>query len=355
MQRPLPMALAVLAVVSCSSEVPPAAPEPAPTSATGSTSPLRRDRPVALQAAQREVRGALSAYGSIAQAVPHLDARWTRTTLTALAHDTMEGRRAGTEGIARARAQIVGALDQMEGVEPLDGVSWTLSWEGKHGPGKGVRTYHNIAALYRGQERPDEVVVVGAHYDHIGMSKRRRRQGKADWIYNGADDNASGTTAVLAMARALARGKVTLRRSVVWVWFTAEEQGLYGSQAWVDQPPIKLDRVRAMVNLDMVGRNPDRPVLLFAEPSDRFLTAITAARGFALGTRIQVEDGLGAIEDRSDQQPFADRGIPVVVLHSDVHPDYHKVTDHAEAIAWKPLQGRIQWTLGLVVALANAP
>jgi Zn-dependent M28 family amino/carboxypeptidase len=124
----------------------------------------------------------------------------------------------------------------------------------------------NVVGRIEGSERPDEWVVVGAHYDHVGGYV-----GEGDTIYNGADDNASGTAGMLEIARAFA----TLpppKRTIVFMAFSAEEKGLLGSRAWVEQNGV--DKVVFMLNLDMIGRNPDKPVDLVGDGYGTGMTEI---------------------------------------------------------------------------------
>lgn len=189
----------------------------------------------------------------------------------------------------------------------------------------------NVVALVRGTSRAgrDEYVVVGAHYDHLGRSSAGSRDpalGDAA-IRNGADDNASGTAALLELARLLARRPA--RRTVVFVGFDAEELGLLGSRHFVDHPPVPLDRARAMLDLDMVGRLRDDRLLVRGVATATALPALLDSANAGLGLRlVPFGDGGGP----SDQAPFAARGVPVLSLSTDVHEDYHRVTDDADRV-----------------------
>lgn len=334
--------------LACSSEPPPPAPEPTPEPRRPAPPP---DRGPALRAARAALHGAVKAPVPLEEGLARIDPAGLKEALTKLAADEMEGRRAGTAGMARARAWVEAELSGVVGLETLEG-AWAISWDGEHGPGEGVKTYHNLIARYPGGDPSlrGEAIVVGAHLDHVGVSRRKRRR---DRIYNGADDNASGSAALLAVARAMAEAGVTTRRDVLFVWFTAEEQGLHGAKAYCAAPPVPLEQTLAMVNLDMVGRNPRRPMALYGAPLGRLKAAVADARALAPEARVRLVGGLGEIEDRSDQQPFADAGVPVLVLHSGAHRDYHRVTDHADRIAWEALERRTRLTLALVVTLAN--
>jgi len=132
----------------------------------------------------------------------------------------------------------------------------------------------NVVAFLPGRDRElrDEWIVVGAHHDHVGSFP-----GEGDTVFNGADDNASGTAGVLALARAFASAPTPPRRSLLFATFSAEERGVLGSRALVASGKLPLDRIALMVNLDMIGRNPGRPVDVFGD-------------GYALGLREIVEE-----------------------------------------------------------------
>jgi Zn-dependent M28 family amino/carboxypeptidase len=171
-------------------------------------------------------------------------------------------------------------------------------------------------------------VIVGAHYDHLGRSSSRaldRERGAA--LRVGADDNASGTAVLLELGRRLAASPAP--STVVLAHFDAEEIGLQGSQEFVDNPPIPLDSVGLMLNLDMVGRLGRGPLLVEtseeAESFRGFLESATSTRGVALEFS-QIISGL------SDHASFARLGIPSIALFTGFHADYHRATDTPEKI-----------------------
>jgi Predicted aminopeptidases len=174
----------------------------------------------------------------------------------------------------------------------------------------------------------DELVVVGAHYDHVGFMKQHKEGER--YIFNGADDNASGTSGLLAVAEAFSKSKVKPKRSVLFIAFTAEEKGLYGSQAYVQNPLFTLSNTVAMLNMDMIGRgNPDT-LHLEAGALSPDLTAIAQKENADIGFRIQV-DGTEFL-DRSDQSSFYHKNIPFIMFFAGLHPDYHTVRDLPETI-----------------------
>ena len=172
-----------------------------------------------------------------------------------------------------------------------------------------------------------EVVVVGAHYDHLGHGAfGTLTPGRSGEVHNGADDNASGSAGLLALARAFAAGPVP-RRTLVLAAFTAEEAGLVGSANWVNDP----DRpdVAAMVNLDMIGRLGDGGLTVFgAESSPRFRDLVEKA---ALGGGLTPAFEIGA-NGPSDQMSFYAAGVPVLFFFTGTHSDYHTPDDDAEKL-----------------------
>jgi hypothetical protein len=187
----------------------------------------------------------------------------------------------------------------------------------------------NVCAFWRGTdpELADEVILISAHYDHVGV----RADGD---VYNGADDNASGTTGMLALADALA-AYGPMRRSVMLIWVSGEEKNLWGSAAWTKAPSLpEGTRPLCNINIDMIGRNAPNQILITptnVHPAYSLLTKTAekhaAAEGFTdLGSA-------DAYWRRSDHVNFADNlKIPVAFLFTDIHEDYHKVTDTADKI-----------------------
>ncbi len=190
----------------------------------------------------------------------------------------------------------------------------------------GVVEVENVCALLPGRdpELADEVILVSAHYDHVGIIGGE--------IHNGADDNASGTASLLALAEALVEFPV--RRTVMLLFVSGEEKGLYGSQAWAREPTLpEGSRAICDINLDMVGRN---------EPGELYVTPSPAHRAYnglvELATRLAPLEGfaeLGSADryyDRSDHAVFAGMGMPVVFLFNGEHADYHRPSDTTDKI-----------------------
>jgi hypothetical protein len=214
------------------------------------------------------------------------------------------------------------------------------------------RPSSNVVAMLPGQgSNKGQVVVLTAHSDHLGVSPAAG----GDSIWNGADDNASGTVALLAIAKSLQPSR--LDRSVLFVWFTSEEQGMGGSRWFASRPTVPGDSIVALFNLDMVGRGEGPPgrknpphlvrAIIGGPPSN--LDA-TLARANAIARRPVAIDtaDVGRVFCSSDQRSFAHLGIPLVFFNTDKHVDYHQPTDEAARIDYERL-GRVAELVATVV------
>jgi Peptidase family M28/PDZ domain/PA domain len=177
-----------------------------------------------------------------------------------------------------------------------------------------------------------EYIVVGAHYDHLGRGGQGSLASYAGQIHHGADDNASGTAAIMELARLLSSGP-PLPRSVVFVAFSGEEEGLLGSQHWVSEPPVPLKQVVTMINLDMVGRVKDKSLLVggvgTAAPFEEMLKRLDEQS--PLDFKSTWRNGIAP----SDNTSFVAHEIPVLFFFSGLHADYHRPTDTADKINYE--------------------
>lgn len=189
----------------------------------------------------------------------------------------------------------------------------------------------NIVAAVPGTDLAQELVVLGAHYDHIGVAGRgecveSRREGEADAICNGADDNASGTAMLLELARHFSAHRP--RRTVVFVHFAGEELGLLGSKALAERPPFPLDKVAAMVNLDMIGRlGPKGLAIGGLVSSDAWLPLLDRVGTAGVETLYEA-----SVATRSDHAHFYRKNVPVLFFFTFTHADYHRPSDSSEKI-----------------------
>ncbi len=189
-------------------------------------------------------------------------------------------------------------------------------------------TVRNVLAVLEGEgPQADETIVIGAHYDHLGRGGANSASPGSQEIHNGADDNASGTAALLEVARRLAGKK--LPRRVVFIAFTGEEQGLLGSAEYVKHPAFPLEKTVAMLNMDMVGRLQDNKVIIegtdTAKEFDPLLDRLNEVYGFEL---VRKPGGFGP----SDHASFYPKQIPVMHFFTGTHEDYHRPSDDVEKL-----------------------
>ncbi len=212
---------------------------------------------------------------------------------------------------------------------------------------KGVRTLkgQNVVGFIEGTDKKDEIVVISAHYDHLGM--------RGEDIYNGADDNGSGTTTVLELAEAFRLADSAgdgPRRSILFLLLTGEEKGLLGSYYYSENPMYDLDNTVVDVNIDMVGRvdvkYADNPNYIYVIGSDRLSTDLHKINeeanekytGLTLDYQYNAEDDPNRFYFRSDHYNFAKNGIPAIFYFNGVHADYHRTTDTVEKINFEKME-----------------
>ena len=301
-------------------------------------------------------------YAGPQEAKAPLSAELLRGYLTHLASDELEGRCAGFPGNDKA-TEFIAARFREAGLAPV----------GDAGP-DGKPTYYqhfkirrdelttrNCAGLLRGSELSDEIVVLGAHHDHVGRRGQHRagqlgETTKDDEIWNGADDNGSGTTALLGVVRHYAVTGARPRRSILFLTFSAEEWGLLGSRHYVDHPLFPLDKTVAMFNMDMVGRtdteNAANAYGLGTAAGGLFRDILKRA-GDEAKLALNLDDSFG---DGSDHVSFFAKGIPIAGLSErGPCPDYHRVTDHAEKIDYGTMERIARAASIAVLEIANLP
>ncbi len=246
-----------------------------------------------------------------------------------LSDDCLCGREAGTPD-SRVAACFLASMLKDAGIAPMYGGFFQ---EFQIKKDTACVMMQNVLGIIPGRN-PDEYVVVGAHYDHLGTDLAL----EGDRIYNGADDNASGVSAVMQIARAfVAEGKRPMRNVVIAFW-DGEEKGLLGSRHFMDNFCCP-ERVAGYVNFDMIGRNsnPDRPMQV-----TYFYTAAFPEFGEWLRNDIrkyglELDPDYNAWDNPvggSDNASFALKGIPIIWYHTGGHPDYHKPGDHADKLNW---------------------
>ncbi len=291
---------------------------------------------------------ATSVAGAADQAVLH-DALESITSselshhVDALADDTFEGREAGSRG-GRAAGVYIGRELQRMG---LAGAGDANGYYQSFGS-----AYRNILAQIEGSDPQlkDEIILLGAHYDHVGYGTASNSNGPTGYIHNGADDNASGIAALLEVAEALAQLDPAPRRTIVFAWWDGEEKGLLGSKHWIAQPTLPLDRVALMVNMDMVGRVRNDRLTVYGTRTGRGLRRLVSRRNRESDLWL---DFTWEISDNSDHYPFFEHNIAILMLHSGLHDDYHRPSDDAEKVNAPGMQRVARLMLGFAHDLAN--
>lgn len=270
-------------------------------------------------------------------AVPVIQAKWKSI-------DRLLGGRA----LSKLQAQIDG--ERRPHSKPLAGVELALSVALE----PVLLQVPNVLASLPGGDLKEEVVMIGAHYDHIGVAgagqcAETRVGATVDAICNGADDNASGTAMVLELARAWRASGRTPRRTIVFTHFAGEELGVLGSTALAEAPPFDLKRVVAMVNLDMVGRLGPKGLAVGGLGSSARWMALLDEVGPA-GLEVLYE---GSVATRSDHASFYRKEIPVLFFFTGMHSDYHRPGDHADKINLAGMSAIGEIVAGVMVALGD--
>jgi Zn-dependent M28 family amino/carboxypeptidase len=261
--------------------------------------------------------------------------------LSVLAHDSMEGRAPGTPGSARARAFLIESLKSI-GATPI-GDSYEYAFEAADAHAV------NVIAVVPGRDATNRYIVLTAHYDHQGV-----RDGT---VFNGADDNASGVAAALAITRSVVASP--LDATLVIALVDAEEVGLRGARQFVSQPPIPLEQIALNVNLDMVSRTAGLLWAAGAHHTPALRSVIERATTNAAVTVRQGHDRPNAPEgadwtNSSDHAPFHQTGIPFVYFGVEDHVDYHRPTDDYENVDPAEYLASVQTILTVIRALDEA-
>ncbi len=341
-----------------------------------------------------------------------------RTRLYIYADDSMLGRETGTIGNMMATNYIAEQVTRI-GLEPAgengtyfqDMRARSIRFPGTPDPG----TARNVIAILRGSDPVlrDEFVAIGSHNDHIGVSPapsdhdslhvynveltrlgvphwdglkrmardslralikvnvdsiRRLRPSRADSIRNGADDDGSGTVALLEIAEALAAAPVKPKRSILFVWHSAEEKGLLGSKWFTEHPTVPLEKIVAQLNIDMIGRggaadieggSPDYLQLVGSRRVSGELGDIveqsnaSSARPFKFDYQFDAKGHSERIYCRSDHYNYARYNIPITFFTTGLHPDYHQVTDEPQYIDYEKMTRITSFIGAIAVQVAN--
>lgn len=284
-----------------------------------------------------------------------------KTHLYVVASDEMEGRETGSEGQKKAGRYLIEQYQNMGISHPpaMSSYYQTVPKEALKSRRADLPQSENILAYIPGSEKPNEVIVISAHYDHVGM--------KDGDIYNGADDDGSGTVALLEIAEAFQKAKKSgkgPKRSILFLHVTGEEHGLLGSKYYAENPIFPLANTVANLNIDMIGRcdpancGKDYVYVIGSDMLSSELKKInenanTATVKLELNYKYDDPNDKDRLYYRSDHYNFAKNGIPVVFYFDGIHEDYHKPTDTPDKIDYNALQKRTQLVFATAWELAN--
>lgn len=285
-----------------------------------------------------------------------------KKNLYVIASDEMEGRDTGSKGQKKAGEYIVNYYKSLGVSHPKALGSYyqkvPSEFMKKRGGGN-LPDSENILAFIEGSEKPEEIVVVSAHYDHVGT--------KNGVVYNGADDDGSGTVAVMEMAKAFQEAKKAgngPKRSVLFLHVTGEEHGLFGSEYYTDNPVFPLANTVVDLNIDMIGRDdPDNrgKQYVYVIGSDMLSSQLKVINEAANKKTNNLElnykyDDLNDPQQlyyRSDHYNFAKNNVPVAFFFDGIHEDYHKPTDDPDKIDYNLLEKRTQLVFTTAWDIAN--
>ncbi len=248
-----------------------------------------------------------------------------------LASPDLEGRGVGTAGLEEAARYLVGQFEQA-GLEPGgDNGSFYQRFTMQQGPEGAPVDVTNVIGVLQGTRADwsDQAVIVGAHFDHLGSGWPDVHSGDEGKVHPGADDNASGVAVLIELAKALAEGE-SPQRSLVFVGFTGEEAGRAGSKYYVANPiPVPLSGIRAVVNIDTVGRLGEGAVSILGTGTADEWQHIFRGASYVTGVDSR---NIPESAEASDQMSFIEKGIPGVQIFTQAHGDYHRPGDTADKI-----------------------
>jgi hypothetical protein len=282
-----------------------------------------------------------------------------------VADDNMEGRNTGEPGQKRAGEYLINEYKKNGISFPTGATDFYQKVPSefmKRGFAPKLNDSENIWAFIEGTEKPNEVLVISAHYDHVGM--------KNGEVFNGADDDGSGTVALLEIAQAFQKAKndgFGPKRSILFLHVTGEEHGLHGSRFYSENPLFPIENTIANINIDMIGRrdtlHPKTNNYVYVIGSDRLSSELHTINEEvnAKYTQLELDYKYNDRKDperiyfRSDHYNFAKKGIPAIFFFNGIHADYHQSSDTPDKIEYDALAKRAQLAFVLAWELANRP
>lgn len=271
-----------------------------------------------------------------------------------LADDSMRGRHLGSPEGAKARDYLAARFDAIGLATLAPGRLHRVAVVPSPRNNNIDHTF-NVVGIVKGTQSPEQYIVVTAHYDHVGIG----RAVDGDSLYNGADDNASGTAGIMALARHFATHPP--KHTIVFAAVDGEERGMPGSRGFVEAPTVPLERILVNVNLDMVGRNVKNEIYAAGPgkyPALRPLVEAAAACApvtMLLGHDTPAAGPGGDWTNQSDQGSFHRKGIPFIYFGEEDHPDYHKPSDTPDRLMPGYYVGVLRGIADFIVRFDAAP
>lgn len=281
--------------------------------------------------------------------------------LYTFASDEFEGRETGEPGQKKAAEYLKNEYKSLELASPLGDDDYYQEVDTSYFKRGKVKPTENVVAFLKGSEKPEEILVISSHYDHVGIDDEGN-------IYNGADDDGSGTVGILEIAEAFMQASkdgYTPKRSILFLNVTGEEKGLVGSKYYTDNPIFPLANTVANLNIDMIGRiDPDHAGnsnYVYLIGSDKLSTdlhelseAVNARyMNLDLDYKYNDENDPNRFYYRSDHYNFAKNNIPIIFYFNGTHADYHKPTDTPDKIEYELLAKRARLVFLTAWEVAN--
>jgi hypothetical protein len=286
------------------------------------------------------IRAAESA--ALAAALSSIKVEDLKRHVQVLADDTFEGREAGSRG-GRAAGIYLGCEYQRH---HLAGGA-TNGYYQPFGA-----SYSNILGRLEGADPAlrHEVVIISAHYDHVGYGNSSNSYGPTGYIHNGADDNASGVSGLLEAIEAFTRLPQPPRRTILFALWDGEEKGLLGSKHWLGNPTVPLANVVCLINMDMIGRLRGDKLEVYGTRTAPGLRQLVALQNRDTDLLLNFS---WEMTENSDHYPFYERGIPILMLHTGLHGDYHRPSDDVERLELAGMERATRLLFQTAHALAN--
>ena len=278
------------------------------------------------------------------------------------AGDAMEGRMTGSKG-QKLAAEYIRNFYMDEGIQsPIEANNYYQNIPASFfGGRRDPKSSENVVAFIKGSEKPDEIVIISAHLDHVGMDKDGN-------VFNGADDDGSGTVSIMEIAQAFqqaAKDGNGPKRSILFLHVTGEEIGLYGSKYYTENPIFPLENTVCDLNIDMIGRidpekknNPNYIYLIGSNKLSQELQDVSTEVNkkytkLELDYKYDDPDDPNRFYYRSDHYNFAKNDVPIIFYFNGVHEDYHKITDTPDKIEYELMTKRAQLIFYTAWEIAN--